>query len=217
MEKKSGRGKQSHPDYMRLGSMSGGARVASHIRTDLMDFCRLVECANRCVYVVLGGVKMVGVYSKCRARVHGMMQWLEGIQASIGSGHWVLIGDWIAHHVRWSLDGRGDPVGRVIYEWQVARGARLVRGREHTFERRRRNGVVVSRIDFAIAGGCREPESLVTGWGLSDHSAIGCMVAVEGFEEAVGNSNNNTSGTSAWSIKTTKASPTSMKTELYSA
>ena len=24
------------------------------------------------------------------------------------------------------------------------------------------------------------------GWGLSDYSAIGCMVAVEGFEEAVG-------------------------------
>ena len=96
------------------------------------------------------------------------------------------MGDWNAHHVRWSMDGRGDSIGRVLDEWMVARGARLVREREHTFERRRGDGVVVSRIDFAIAGGGREPGSLVTGWGLSDHSAIGCMVAVEGFEEVVG-------------------------------
>ena len=46
--------------------------------------------------------------------------------------------------------------------------------------------MVVSRIDFAIAGGGREPGTRVRGWGLSDHSAIGCMVAVEEFEEAVG-------------------------------
>ena len=135
--------------------------------------------------VELEGVKVGGVYSKCRARVHEMMQWLDGIQASIGTGRWVLIGDWNVHHVRWSLDRRGDSIVRVLDEWRVARGARLVRGREHTFERGRGNEVVVSRIDFAIAGGGREPGSLVTGWGPLDHSAIGCMVAVEGFEEVV--------------------------------
>ena len=151
-----------------------------------MDFCRLVECANRFVCVELEGVRVGGVYSKSGARVHEMMQWLGGIQASIGTGRWVLIGDWNAHHMRWSLDGRGDSIGRVLYNWMVARGARLVRGMEHTFERRRGNGVVVSRIDFAIAGGGREPGSLVTSWGLSNHSAIGCMMAVEGFEEVVG-------------------------------
>ena len=88
--------------------------------------------------------------------------------------------------MRWSLDKREDSVGRVLDEWRVARGVRLVRGREHTFERRRESGVVLSRIYFAIAVGGREPGSLVIGWGLSDHSAIGCIVAVEGFEEAVG-------------------------------
>ena len=135
-----------------------------------------------CVHGV-GGVKVGGVYSKCSARVHEMMQWLDGIQASIGTAWWVLIGDWNAHHMRWSLDGREYSIGRVLDEWRVARGTRLVRGREHTFERRRGNGVVVSRIDFAFVGGGREPGSLVTGWGLSDRSPIGCMVAVEGFEE----------------------------------
>lgn len=44
----------------------------------------------------------------------------------------------------------------------------------------------MSRIDFAIIGGGREPGSLVTGWLLSDHSAISCMMAVEGLEDPIG-------------------------------
>ena len=163
MEKKSAKRTQSHPYYVRLGSVSGGARVTYHVRRDLVDYCRLVERANRFVCVELGGVKIEGVYTKCGARVHDMMQWLDGIQASIGSGRWVLIGHWNAHHMRWSLDKRGDTVGRVLDEWRAARGARLLQGREHTFERRRGNVVVVSRIDVAIARGGREPGSLVSG------------------------------------------------------
>ena len=78
---------------MRLGSISGGVRVACHVQRDLVDFCRLLECTNRFVCVELGGVKIGGVYSKCGVRVHEMMQWLDGIQALIRNGRWVLIGD----------------------------------------------------------------------------------------------------------------------------
>ena len=44
--KKSGKGTQSHPNNVHLGSVSGGPRVACHMRRDLVDFCRLVESAN---------------------------------------------------------------------------------------------------------------------------------------------------------------------------
>lgn len=32
----------------------------------------------------------------------------------IGSGKWVLIGDWNAHHMRRGLDGGSDPIRRVM-------------------------------------------------------------------------------------------------------
>ena len=73
VEKKLGEGTQSHPNYVHLSSVSGGARVACHIQRDLVDFCRLVECANRFGCVELGGVRVGGVYSKCGARFHEMM------------------------------------------------------------------------------------------------------------------------------------------------
>lgn len=85
-----------------------------------------------------------------------MMHWLDGIQASIGNGRWVLIGDQNTHHVKWSLDGRGDSVRKVRDDRRNTRGAKLMRGREHTCERRCRNLVVVLRIDYAIAGGAMQ-------------------------------------------------------------
>ena len=186
VERKSDKGTQSHPDYVRLGSVSGGAKVACHVRRDVADFCSLVSCVSRFVCVELGGVRFGGVSSKCGASVHKMSRWLEGIQGSIGNGRWILIGDWNAHHTRWSLDGRSDPVGRVLEDWRQGRGARLLRGREHTFERRRDGGVVVSRIDFALAGVGVELGGLSAGWGLSDHLAIGCVVAVDDLVDVVG-------------------------------
>ena len=129
---------------------------------------------------------MGGVYSKCGVRVHEMLHWLDRVQALVGNGRWLLIGDWNAHHEEWSLDGRLDPVGRVLEEWQASRGARILRSRSHTFERRRGEGVVVSRIAFALAGGGAECWGLTSGWGLSDHSAIGCAVAVDDMEVVEG-------------------------------
>lgn len=41
------------------------------------------------------------------------------------------------------------------------------------------------RIDFALSGGGVERGGLSTGWGLSDHGAIGCLVAVDGMEDVV--------------------------------
>ena len=46
--------------------------------------------------------------------------------------------------------------------------------------------MVVSRIDFALAGGGAECWGLSSGWGLSDHSAIRCAVAVDDMEVVVG-------------------------------
>ena len=85
-----------------------------------------------------------------------MLRWLDRVQALVRNGEWLLIGDWNAHHEEWSLDGRSDPVGNVLEEWQTSRGTRILRSRSHTFERRRDDGVVVSRIDFALPGGGAE-------------------------------------------------------------
>ena len=100
MERKSDKGTQSHSDYVRLGSVSGGAKVACHVRKDVVDCYSLISCMNRFVCVELGGVRFGGVYSKCGASVHEMSQWLEGIQGSIGNGRWIPIGDWNTHHVQ---------------------------------------------------------------------------------------------------------------------
>ena len=45
---------------------------------------------------------------------------------------------------------------------------------------------MVSRIDFALAGGGVERGELSAGWGLSDNSAIGCVVAVDDLVDVVG-------------------------------
>ena len=84
------------------------------------------------------------------------------------------------------MDGRSDSLGRVLEDWRCERGVRLLRGRRHTFERRRGDGVVTSWIDFALSGGGVERGGLSTGWGLSVHSVIGCQVAIDGLEDVVG-------------------------------
>ena len=81
-----GVGTQWHPDYVRLGSVSGGGKVACHVRKDIVDCCVLVGCENRFVCVEIGGVRIRGVYSKCGARVHEMLHWLDRVQALVGNG-----------------------------------------------------------------------------------------------------------------------------------
>ena len=93
VEKKSGVGIQSRPDYVRLGLVSGGGKVACHVRRDFVDCCMLVGCENRFVCVEIGGVRIGGVYSKYGARVHEMLRWLDRVQALVGNGRWLLIGD----------------------------------------------------------------------------------------------------------------------------
>ena len=52
---------QSHPNYVRLGSISGGGKVACHVRRDLVDFCRWVSYENMFVCVEIGGSVLGGV------------------------------------------------------------------------------------------------------------------------------------------------------------
>ena len=44
-------------------------------------------------------------------------------------------------------------MGKVLEEWRTSRDARVLSSRSHTFEMRRGDQVVVSRIDFALSGG----------------------------------------------------------------
>lgn len=45
---------------------------------------------------------------------------------------------------------------------------------------------MIFTIDFAIAGRGMEPSSLSSGWRPSDHSTIGCLVAVDELKDVVG-------------------------------
>ena len=60
VEREGGRGTQSHPDYVRVGSVSKVQRVACFIRRTLVDVYRVVECAHRFVCVEVGGVRLGG-------------------------------------------------------------------------------------------------------------------------------------------------------------
>ena len=51
---------QLHPNYVRLGSVSAGGKVACHVRRDLVDFCMLVGCENRFLCVEIKGVRIGG-------------------------------------------------------------------------------------------------------------------------------------------------------------
>lgn len=93
VERKGGRGTQSHADFVHLGSVSVASKVAGFVRQDLVDVCRLVECAFRFVCVEIGGVRVGVVYGKCSERVHDMERWLEGIREVVAGGKWVLLGD----------------------------------------------------------------------------------------------------------------------------
>ena len=72
VERRGGRGTQSHLDFVRMGSVSVAQRVACFILRSLVDTCRLVECAHRFVCVEIGGVRIGGVYGRCGERVHDM-------------------------------------------------------------------------------------------------------------------------------------------------
>ena len=115
VERKGGRGTQSHLDFVRLGSVSAAHRVACFVLRSLVGVCRLVECAHQFVCVEIGGVRVGGSYGRCGEQVHDMERWLEGIREVVGVGRWVLLGDWNAHHPAWSLDGRSGPSGRVLH------------------------------------------------------------------------------------------------------
>ena len=178
VERRDGWGTQSHPDYVRLGSVSVAHRVACFVLRSPVDVCRLMECAYRFVCVEVGGVRLGGVYRHCGESVHGMEQWLEGIREVVGGRRWVLLGDWNAHHRAWSLDGRSGPSGRVLKRWMEDRGTRLGKGEGNTFEYTHGGGTVASRIDFVVEGGGAHLGPLEVVWGLSDHSAISRVVQV---------------------------------------
>ena len=76
-----GNGTQSHPDYVMLGSASGGTKVAVFVRKDLVDEVSVVAATARVVVVEVGGCRVGGVYKKCGVGVHVMRDWqgcLEG-------------------------------------------------------------------------------------------------------------------------------------------
>ena len=160
VERKGGRGTQSHPDFVRLGGVSAAHRVTCFVLRSLVGVCRLVECAHTFVCLEMWGVRVGGVYGRCGERVHDMERWLEGIRDVVGVGRWVLIGDWNAHHPTWSLDGTTGPSGRVLWGWMQERGVRLVKGEGNTFERSRSGERVASRIEFAVVGGGAHLDSL---------------------------------------------------------
>ena len=166
VERKDGRGTQSHPDCVRLGGISVAQRVTCFVLRTLVDRCWLVECAHRFICVEVGGVRIGGVYGRCGERVHDMERWLEGIRKVVGVGRWVLLRDWNAHHHAWSLYEKGGPNGGVLKRWMEERGARLVKGDGNTFERTRGGEVVVSLIDFAVEGGGARLGPLIVEWGL---------------------------------------------------
>ena len=58
MEWRGGLGTQSHPEYVRLSSVSVVHRVACFVLLSLVDVCHLVECAHRFVCVEVGRVKL---------------------------------------------------------------------------------------------------------------------------------------------------------------
>ena len=67
---------------MRLGSVSGGGKVACHVGRDFVDCCVLVGCENRFVCVEIG----VSTSGECIVRVgRGCMRYFVGW---IGSKGW---------------------------------------------------------------------------------------------------------------------------------
>lgn len=93
----------------------------------------------------------------------------------------MLLGDWNAHHHTWSVDGRSGPGGRGLAGWVEEQGAEIQFGDWGTFERRRRGGVVQSRIDFVVSlpdsGQTSEDCDCV----LSDHASIGGSLVTGGL------------------------------------
>ena len=84
VEKRSGTGTQSYPYYVWLGFVSGGGKVACHVRRDLVDYCVLAGCENRFICVEIGGVCIGGYivsvgrrWMKCSTVWGGSRNWWE--------------------------------------------------------------------------------------------------------------------------------------------
>ena len=167
-----GLGTQSHLYYAMLEYATKGTKVVALIRKDLVDSVQLVVATMQAVVVAVGGYRIGGIYEKCSVGVHAIQDYVGLLTGWIGGGDWVLLGIWNAHHHTWSLDGRSGPSGRVLAEWVQERGAEIHFGEGGMFERRRRGGVVQSRIDLVVS----LPDSRWTGenddWLLSDHASI---------------------------------------------
>ena len=99
-------------------------------------------------------------------------------------GDWVLLGDWNAHHHKWSLDAKSGPGGRVLAEWVLERGAEVHFGKGGTFERRRGREVMQSQIDFVVTSPDSGWTSGDTDWLRSDHSSIGGSLVIDEVKKA---------------------------------
>ena len=177
-----GSGKQSHLDYMMLGSTTKGTRVVVYVGRDLVDGVELVATTAGAVVVRVGSCRIGGVYGKCGAIVHAIADWLVSLEGWLGDGDWVLVGNWNAHHSTWSLDGRSGPSCWALAEWVQGHGAEVHFGEGGTFERRHGGSVVQSRIDFAVFSPNCGWTSEDGNWLLSDHKSVGGSLVVRELE-----------------------------------
>ena len=113
---RTGSGKQSHPDYVMLGSATKDTKVVAFVRRDMMDCVELVVATARAVFIEVGGCRLGGIYVKHGIVVDAMRDWLDSLTGWIGGGDWWLLGDWNAHHYPWSLDWMLRPGERVLAE-----------------------------------------------------------------------------------------------------
>ena len=135
---------------------------------------QVVQVGRKEIWLETASYQVVGVYRPVREGLQDIKEWLEVCAKISLRAPSIVVGDWNAHHPRWSLNKNEDGCGRALQEGMNLACFCLDSGpREATFRRTLDHGQVrESRIDLFFRTDQLSLRVHPAEWLLSDHTAI---------------------------------------------
>src|SRR6266576_2816363 len=150
---KEGLGTVNMMGYELVAEIKGGSRVVAYWKQGMGDKGRIIVDEEDAIGIHWKGRKIIGVYGKGKGKGIWYKTWVEKIVGYLKDSEGVLIGDWNAHHPRWSLTGKRDARGGALEEAIMEVGAEIFKTKGPTWERVVKGKQQQSRIDLVFAKG----------------------------------------------------------------
>ena len=152
---KNGLGTINMLEYELVTEGKAGMRVVAYWRQGMRNGCEVVMDEVDAIGIKWQGRRIVRVYS--RGRVEGGSKkydaWVKRVTSVLRRSDGILLGDWNAHHQKWSLKVKRDAGGVALDEAMLEVGAEWWKTTGLTWERMVSGRHVKSRIDLVFYEG----------------------------------------------------------------